>query len=131
MIGMDGEWLKMFGCSNRDLAGIIPMTGQMTTHFQIKAERKIPNMQTIVDQFAPISYISKDLPPILFVVGDRKLDWPARTEENLFLAGLLQRVAGNQTTQIIELQGYDHGMACNAFPPVVNFVKNVAQAQKK
>ncbi len=124
MVGMDGEWLKMFGCSNCDLAGIIPMTGQMTTHFRVKAERKIPNTQIVVDKYAPISYISKDLPPILLVVGDRRIEWPARTEENLFLAALLNRIAGNKTTEIIELQGYDHGMTCNAFPPVVNFVKN-------
>jgi acetyl esterase/lipase len=129
MVGMDGQWLKKFGCSNRDLAGIIPMTGQMTTHFQIKNERKIPQTQTVVDEFAPISHISKDLPPMLLVVGDRKLDWPARTEENLLLAGLLGRVAGNTTTEIIELQGYDHGMACGAFPPVLNFVHRIAASQ--
>jgi acetyl esterase/lipase len=128
MVGMDGEWLKTFGCSNQELAGIIPMTGQMTTHFQIKNERNIPQTQTIVDKFAPISHISKDLPPILLIVGDRKCDWPARTEENLFLAGLLQRVACHTQTQIIELQGYDHGMACGAFPPVLTFVHRVAAA---
>jgi acetyl esterase/lipase len=131
MVGMDPEWLKKFGCSNLQLAGIIPMSGQMTTHFQIKNERKTPNEQTVIDRFAPIFHINKNLPPILLVVGDRKLDWPARTEENFFLAGLLRRVAGHPATEIIELEGYDHGKTCDAFPPVLNFVKRLAATPPK
>lgn len=126
IVGMDKCRLATFGCSNRDLAGIIPMTGQVTTHFQIKKERNLPDAQTVVDPLAPIYHISKDLPPILLVVGDRKLDWPARTEENFFLAGLLVRVAGHSATEIVELPGYDHGKACGAFEPVLKFVKKLS-----
>ncbi len=126
MVGMDHKWLDKFGCCNRDLAGIISMTGQMTTHFQIVNERRLTQPQVVVDAFAPVFHISKDLPPILLVVGDRNLDVPARTEENFFLAALLRRVAGHLATEIIELEGYDHGQACEAFDPVLKFIKTVS-----
>jgi len=128
MVGMDGTWLKKLGCCHRDLAGIISMTGQMTTHFQINCERNLSQTPIVIDALAPMSHISRDLPPILLLVGDRDLDIPARTEENLLLAAILRRIAGHPATEIVELQGYDHSNACEAFDPVLKFIQKFSDA---
>lgn len=127
MVGMAPKYLAAHGCSNTQLAGVYPISGQMTTHFQIKNERGIPNAMTVIDEFAPMYYVGKDLPPLLFVTGDRDFDMPARAEENAFLAALLKRVAGNENVKFYELGGMDHGQAILGAALVEKQVKEVSK----
>ncbi len=113
MIGMVPQYLKQFGESNQRFAGIMPVSGQMTTHLQILNERNhtsgiMPPCRAVIDELAPLYHASADLPPFVFYVGDPKLDWPTRAEENALLATTLTRVAGHKTTELFLFSGFDH-----------------------
>lgn len=54
MIGMNPKWLAPYGLTGNDLAGLIPISGQMTTHFNVKKMLKMPGeqYQPVVDENA-------------------------------------------------------------------------------
>ncbi len=114
MIGMDARWLEAFGESNLLLAGIMPISGQMTTHFQLLNERNgtagmTQPARAVIDEYAPLYHAKRELPPIVLYAGDPKIEWPTRAEENMLLAATLTRVAGHTDTTIHILSGFDHG----------------------
>ena len=111
MVGLDARWLAQHGCKPGDLAGIVPLTGQMTKHFNV---RKIgfkdndPQFQPKIDEWAPLFYAKeKDLPPACFCTGGRDVEWKGRVEENEVLARAL-RDCGYPQTEFHETEG-DHG----------------------
>lgn len=111
MVGLDPKWLAKYGHKPADLAGIAPMTGQMTKHFNV---RKIgfrdtdPQYQPKIDEWAPLAYAGgTDLPPACFLTGGRDVEWRCRVEENEFLAASL-RSCGYPKTEFHETEG-DHG----------------------
>ncbi len=111
MVGLDARWLAPHGCKPGDLAGIVPLTGQMTKHFNV---RKIgfkdadPQFQPKIDEWAPLFYAKeKDLPPASFLTGGRDVEWKGRVEENEMLARAL-RDCGYPKTEFHETEG-DHG----------------------
>ena len=113
MIGMDSQWLARFGCNNRDIFLIAPISGQMTTHFQIINERlgtkqNIPD-HAVIDEFAPIWHAAKELPPIALYTGDLDLDWPSRPQENLLLAATLKNIKGHADATCVNIPGFCHG----------------------
>jgi acetyl esterase/lipase len=108
MLGLDPQWLGKYGIKTTQLAGIISISGMMTTHFAIRAERGDKSKVPVLDAFAPISHASADAPPLLLVNGDRELDWPGRVEENFLLARTM-KIVGHKDTAIYELQGHKHG----------------------
>jgi len=120
MIGMDPRWLAAYGVSNKQLAGIIPVSGQMTTHFTVKKLRGDTGDQfrPIIDEFAPMYYVSADLPPICLMLGDRRIEFKSRVEENEFMASSL-RTLGHQETYFYELEGRDHGTVTQGMRPFV------------
>jgi len=114
MLGLDGRWLAKHDLDFHNLAGILPVSGQMATHFQIINERRdTPGggayFPLAIDEYAPLFYSRPDAPPVRLYVGDSDLDWPARAEENRLLAASLTRLAGHQDTQCFVLPGYSHG----------------------
>ena len=114
MLGLDPAYLARHGLSHRQLAGVMPVSGQMTTHFQIVNERSgmmtmAPNAVPVIDAYAPLFHIHKDAPPLVLVVGDPAIEWPGRPEENKLLAALLTRIAGHPQAECISLPGFDHG----------------------
>ncbi len=111
MVGMDKRWLEPWGHKPSDLAGIAPLTGQMTKHFNV---RKIgfkdadPQYAPKIDEWAPLFYAgAKDLPPAAFLGGGRDLEWPCRIEENELLAKSM-RNCGYRDTEFHETEG-SHG----------------------
>lgn len=113
MIGMDPRYLACFGESHRRFAALLPVTGQMTTHFQILNERNgtggmLQPLRPVIDEYAPLYHASADLPPIELYAGDPKIEWPGRAEENLLLAAQLTRVAGHTDTTVHILSGFEH-----------------------
>lgn len=109
---MDPKWLAPYGYSFRNIAGLCPVSGQMTTHFQIKANLGCTEhaCQPKFDELAPLSHLSAELPPICLVTGESGLDMPARPEENAFTAASL-RAMGHPFVQNYHLSGHDHGGA--------------------
>lgn len=110
MLGLDGRWLEAQGASRRQLAGIIAISAQMTTHPQIRKLRgdTSPALRPVIDEFAPLHYAAADLPPICLVVGDRALDIPSRVEENALMAAALRNL-GHQHVAYHEMGGLAHG----------------------
>ena len=111
MVGLDGRWLDKHGFRPADLAGVIPLTGQMTKHFNV---RKIGFNDTDsqfapkVDEWAPLYHVSANaLPPCCFLTGGRDVEWKARVEENELLAASL-RACGHKNVEFHETEG-NHG----------------------
>ena len=110
MIGMDPKWLAANGVSNLQLAGLIPVSGQMSTHFHVKKLRGDtgPEFRPLIDDYAPMYYCASNLPPICLITGDRAIEYKSRVEENAFMAVCLKNL-GNQHIEFHEMGGLDHG----------------------
>jgi len=110
MIGMDPKWLAAQGASNLQLAGLIPVSGQMSTHFHVKKLRGDtgPEYRPIIDEYAPMYYCASNLPPICLILGDRNIEYKNRVEENAFMDACLRNL-GHQHVEFYEMGGLDHG----------------------
>lgn len=108
MVTMDAHWLAGHGVAAADLAGLFDISGQCITHFALRESRGQPATQAVVDQFAPLYFVRKELPPILLVTGDRELELFGRYEENAYFWRML-KLAGHPRVILHELQGFDHG----------------------
>lgn len=106
MVGMDAKYLEEHGLSPDDLAGFMPVAGQMITHSTVRGERGISRYRPVIDESAPSYFARKDAPPFLCLVGDQ--DLPARVEENqLFVA--FMRANKNKTVEFYFGRDRNHG----------------------
>ncbi len=112
MVGMDAKWLEPHGISNMALAGLIPVSAQVTTHFHVKEllGNKNDGLVPTIDRYAPLHFVSKNLPPIQVITGDRKIEYPSRVEENEFFAVTLKNLK-HPSVEFHEMPGVDHGSA--------------------
>lgn len=108
MNGLDPRWLAAEGIDNKELLALMPLSPQVITHFTIRRERGISELQPIVDSYAPIYYVTKDAPPLYLVTGDRELELYGRYEENAYMARMM-KLNGHKQTYLYELQGFNHG----------------------
>lgn len=131
MIGLDKKWLGKFEIDSKNIAALIPFSGQMITHFTIRKERGIPEKQPIVDEFAPLYHVAKDTPPLILITGDRNNELLGRYEENAYMFRMMKEV-GNEKTELYELEGFNHGeMAQPAFPLLIRKVKEMTDKIQK
>ena len=110
MVGMDPRWLKPYNIQRTELAGLIPVSGQMTTHFHVKKLLNIPGdqYQPVIDENAPLAHLSaNEIPPLLLILGDRQKEWKARVEENELMAASL-RAMGHPLIYFSENPGWGH-----------------------
>jgi acetyl esterase/lipase len=107
-IGFDPKFLKKYGVSSDRLAGIVPVSPQVFTHFTIRKERGVPNPQTtpVIDDDAPAYHARADAPPLLILIGDD--DWPARLEECQYFVKLLN-VMKHPDASLKVIAGRTHG----------------------
>jgi acetyl esterase/lipase len=112
IVGMDPSWLSPYGLGPQDLAGYLLVSGQLTTHFQVKADLGDQGNRfgPVIDEFAPMAHFTPELPPILLVTGDPNRDIPARPAENAFAAASLKAM-GHPCVECHHLSGHDHGGA--------------------
>jgi len=130
MIGLDKSWLNKYNIDANRIAGLIPFSGQMITHFMVRQERGISDKQPVVDNLAPLYSVRPDAPPLLLITGDRELELLGRYEENAYMMRMM-KVSGHKKTKLYELDGYDHGgMAEPAFSLLLNEVRRIV-AEKK
>ncbi len=110
MLGMDPRWLKPHGLAPASLAGLLPVSAQVTTHFHVKELRgfKGDSLVPVIDEFAPLHFVSKDLPPICLITGDRKIEFKCRVEENELMFATLRNL-GHPDVEFHELPDLDHG----------------------
>lgn len=130
MIGLDKKWLQPYAIDANTIAGLIPLSGQVITHFEIRKERGIPDTQPIIDEFAPLFHVRADAPPLLLITGDRELELLGRYEENAYLMRMM-KIKGHSSTTLYELEGFDHGMVEPALPLLIKEVKRITALKKK
>jgi acetyl esterase/lipase len=127
MVGMDPQWLAAHGLSHRQLAGLIPVSAQATTHFHVKELRGIkgPPLLPVIDEFAPLHFVSKDLPPICLILGDRRIEFKCRVEENELLAATLRNLE-HPMIEFHELKDLDHNTVVDGAAKVMpRFIERV------
>ena len=109
MIGLDRRWLKPFGLDPRKcFAGVLPISGQMSTHFQVMIERGQAG-QPLIDEYAPIYHASADTPPIVLFCGQHDIEFKARVAENLFFHAVLTQLKNHPDAKIFQMNGFTHG----------------------
>ena len=107
MISMDKRWLAAYNIDANRIAGILPLSPQTITHFKIRKEMGIPDTQPIIDAYAPLFHVRKDLPPLVLITGDRELEMLGRYEENAYLMRMM-KLNGHKQTTLYELDGFGH-----------------------
>lgn len=120
MVGMDPSRLGKYGFRPTDLAGIAPVSGQATKHFNVRAFAGDADPQYLpkIDRLAPLNYCSKDLPPLISICGEPPWEWPCRAEENRLLIASCAAL-GHPAAYYVECAFCDHGRALTAAEPYV------------
>jgi len=109
MIGLDPRWMQQFGLEPREcFAGVLPVSGQMSTHFQIMKERDLAG-KTMIDEFAPIYHAAAKTAPIVLFCGQHDIEFRARVAENLFFHAVLTQLKKNPDARIHQINGFTHG----------------------
>lgn len=136
MVGMDARYLAKFGEKNTRFLMIAPVSGQMTTHFQIQNERLGTQQEiaehVVVDEYAPIWHAKKGLPPVILFTGGVDLDWPSRPQENQLLYSVLRKIHQDTRAEIYSIDGFGHSECID--PALTILVKRKlwsAYAEKK
>lgn len=130
MITLDKKYLQKYKIDADQIAGLIPFSGQAITHFQIRKEQGIPELQPTIDQYAPLFHVRKDAPPIVLITGDRELELLGRYEENAYLARMLNLVK-HPSVKLFEEDGFDHvSMAQPAFHLLIKEVRELTKKIK-
>jgi len=130
MTGLNKKYLKAYDFDANSIAGLIPLSSQTITHFEIRKERGILETQPIVDEFAPLYHVRADAPPLLLITGDRELEMLGRYEENAYFMRMM-KIVGHKETTLYELQGFGHNMTEPAFPLVVKEIQRIVALKKK
>jgi acetyl esterase/lipase len=107
MIGLENKWLAKHGINTNQIAGLIPLSPQVISHFTIREENNISKFLPLIDAYAPLYHIKKETPPIVLITGDREMELLGRYEENAYFFRMM-KVIENPRVQLFELQGFDH-----------------------
>lgn len=126
MVGMDPRWLARWGFRPTDLAGICPISGQTTAHFNVRkfAGDNDPQFMPKIDELSALRHVGGDLPPILAICGQPPWEWKARAEENRFLIASCKAL-GHRSARYVELPYANHHRACScALPYLELFIRD-------
>ena len=127
MIGLDKRWLAKYGVDADSLAALVPFSGQCVTHYNIRKQQGIGPLQATIDQYAPLTYVRPDAPPIVIISGDRELELFGRYEEQAYFWRMLKLV-GHKDVTLYEMQGYDHGaMPFPAYKILKDHIKRLTE----
>jgi len=120
MVGLDKHWLARYGIDADRVAGLIPFSGQVLTHYAHRQTMGMSPNQPLIDEYAPLAHVRADAPPIVIISGDRDLELYGRYEEAAYFWRLFQMV-GHPDATIYELQGFNHG---NMADPAVQILRD-------
>lgn len=127
MVGLDKHWLQKYGVDADAVAGLFPFSGQCVTHYNVRKQQGIGPLQPTIDQYAPLTFIRPDCPPIVILSGDRELELYGRYEEQAYFWRMLKLV-GHKECYLYEMQGYDHvWMPRPAFHVMKNHIKQILE----
>lgn len=127
MITLDKRYLNKYQIDANSIAGVIPFSGQTITHFTVRKEQGIKDLQPTIDRYAPLYHVRADAPPLLLITGDREKEMLGRYEENAYLERMM-KLAGHKDTKLYELDGFGHGnMPEPAFPLLLTEVATIVK----
>lgn len=69
MLGLDKTWLSRYGVDANNIAGLIPFSGQMISHFAYRKMNGIDNLQPTIDKYAPLYHVRKDAAPLVLITA--------------------------------------------------------------
>ena len=123
MVGMAPRYLKAHGHDIRELAGLVPISGQATKHFSVRqfAGDTDPQFLPKIDELAPLHWCSKDIAPIVSVCGQEPWEWKCRSEENRLLIASCAAL-GHENAWFVSCPYADHGRALAAGIPYVEML---------
>jgi acetyl esterase/lipase len=130
MLGMDPQWLKPYGLTPSAIAGLLPVSAQVTTHFHVKELQGIQgdSLVPVINAFAPLHFVSKDLPPICLITGDRRIEFKCRVEENQLMAATLRNLE-HPDVEFHELPDLDHGTVTTGAAAIMpEFIARISKA---
>lgn len=121
MVGFNPDFLKRRGLSNLDIAGLLLVSGQATSHFQVRMDMGDKRAQYAprIDENAILWHVENKLPPVCLILGDRRIEFPERVEENELLAAVLKKLNTSAYVEFNELQGFNHGDVVSAAPQLM------------
>ncbi len=107
-IGYDPAFMQKYGVPTDKIAGLMPLSPQVFTHFTIRSERGIADARNkpVIDEAAPAYHARPDAPPTLVLVGDN--DMPTRLEECQYFIALLKMVK-HPDAKLMVMAGRNHG----------------------
>lgn len=130
MVGLNKAYLNTYSIDANKLAGIIPFSGQMISHFTTRKEKGIDELDARIDDMAPLHFIRADAPPLLLITGDREKELMGRYEENAYMWRMM-KLKGHKETVLYEEEGFDHvEMAQPGFPLLLNEIKRIEKLKK-
>lgn len=123
MIGLEKKWLQKYGIDADSIAALMPLSGQCITHYEQRRVYGMDPLKPGMDQYAPLTHVRGDCPPILILSGDRELELFGRYEEQAYFWRML-KLNGCKECYLYEFQGYDHGgMPHPAFPVMLQYIR--------
>lgn len=114
-VGLSADLLAKYDVKLTEIAGVIPISGQMFTHIAIRTARGIrnPRATPVLDEAAPCYHVRKDAPPFLVLCADD--DMPLRTDENRFFVAAL-KYAGHTRVEYLEIAKRNHTSIVQKMP---------------
>lgn len=119
MIGLDRSRLRKYGKEADSIAGLLPVSGQVITHFAHRKQQGVGELTPMVDDKAPLFYVRPDAPPYVIITGDREEELYGRYEENAYMWRMM-KLTGHPEVYIYEIGGHDHGKMVG---PALHIVK--------
>lgn len=108
IVTYDASLLGKYNLSPSALAGCIPISPQVFTHYAIREERHVPDPKNtpVIDDAAPVYHARKDAPATLVLWGSN--DLPTRPEECAYFVACLKN-KGHPDASGQEIPGRTHG----------------------
>lgn len=130
MVGLDKRWLKPYGIDPDSFIALVPFSGNAFCHLMSRKEKGLSENTPYADDMAPIFHVRADAPPVIFISGDRNMEFRGRYEETALFWRQMKE-SGHRKTYIYEIQGYDHGgMAVPGFPIMLRHLRDILKNQK-
>ncbi|MDE7509348.1 MAG: carboxylesterase family protein [Muribaculaceae bacterium] len=129
MIGLDKSRLAKYDIDADSIAGLIPYSGQVITHFSDRKSKGIGELTPYIDPAAPLFHVRKDCAPYVIITGDAEEELYGRYEENLYMWRMMKLV-GHPDVKIYKLDGYNHvDMARPAHHILKNEISRILKKQ--
>ncbi len=134
MLAFAPKYLQKHNIKNTDLAGAILLSAQTTKHFRVRKDSgdKTNALIPVIDELAILGNVQNQIPALCLILGDRRIEWKCRVEENFLLEATVRHLKTSPLVRIFELQGLTHGSVANGLSPIASkFIKDVVNLKSQ